>query len=530
MTHDEAFLQAIIENPDDDTPRLVYADWLDEHGDADRAEFIRVQCLQASLPWDDDRQSELLAREAQLLARHYEDWTAVCGDWPGQENKGSVSRFRRGFIESVWNTELSHFLEAAPALFTACPIRQLQMSLPPGKGLELAGCPYLGRLRLLRLFGRPADALQVCRSPHLGQLETLDLFGLESLDENDDGIPMGDEGIRELAAISGQGTPLPLRSLRCLGVGSNGLGDDALETLVASPLARTVTGLDLGGNDFTIEGLRLLVSSPWWRRLEELDLSHCFRNSREAGRLLAGGLGRSRLRALRMVSTLSESLVEALATAPTWGPLRALSLGHCRLDGGRLRLLLDCPHVAGLTVLRLSACGLGDAELELLAGCPRLCSLTELWVGNNLIGDRAAVALAESPYLKRLRRLDLKNTRIMEAGIAALARSANVEPLRHLSLHRVCSEAAVAEIARSPRLDHLYALHLGVRLTDDTALTLARSPFLRSLSHLRIDFVSQQLGGQLTETGRQALRQATHGVWGSRGVEERSEPFFSWEA
>ena len=43
MTHDDAFLQAIIENPDDDAPRLLYADWLEERGDP-RGEFIRVQC------------------------------------------------------------------------------------------------------------------------------------------------------------------------------------------------------------------------------------------------------------------------------------------------------------------------------------------------------------------------------------------------------------------------------------------------------------------------------------------------------
>lgn len=43
MTHDDAFLQAILEAPDDDTPRLIYADWLDEHGDPARAEFIRLQ-------------------------------------------------------------------------------------------------------------------------------------------------------------------------------------------------------------------------------------------------------------------------------------------------------------------------------------------------------------------------------------------------------------------------------------------------------------------------------------------------------
>jgi uncharacterized protein (TIGR02996 family) len=37
-------LRGIVENLDDDGPRLVYADWLDDHGDPERAEFIRVQC------------------------------------------------------------------------------------------------------------------------------------------------------------------------------------------------------------------------------------------------------------------------------------------------------------------------------------------------------------------------------------------------------------------------------------------------------------------------------------------------------
>src|SRR5262249_13022193 len=41
---EEAFVQDVRENPDDPAPRLVYADWLDENGDADRAEFIRLQC------------------------------------------------------------------------------------------------------------------------------------------------------------------------------------------------------------------------------------------------------------------------------------------------------------------------------------------------------------------------------------------------------------------------------------------------------------------------------------------------------
>ena len=84
MTHDEAFLQAMVETPDDDTPRLVYADWLEENGDADRAEFIRLQCELATLldishnPINDAAVSRLAAtprvRRLRVLA---------VGDWQG---------------------------------------------------------------------------------------------------------------------------------------------------------------------------------------------------------------------------------------------------------------------------------------------------------------------------------------------------------------------------------------------------------------------------------------------------------------
>lgn len=40
----ELLLEAIIREPEEDVRRLAYADWLDEHGQAARAEFIRVQC------------------------------------------------------------------------------------------------------------------------------------------------------------------------------------------------------------------------------------------------------------------------------------------------------------------------------------------------------------------------------------------------------------------------------------------------------------------------------------------------------
>jgi uncharacterized protein (TIGR02996 family) len=44
MNLDEAFMRDILENPEDDTTRLVYADWLEDHAEAERAEFLRLEC------------------------------------------------------------------------------------------------------------------------------------------------------------------------------------------------------------------------------------------------------------------------------------------------------------------------------------------------------------------------------------------------------------------------------------------------------------------------------------------------------
>ncbi|AMV30081.1 hypothetical protein VT84_37150 [Gemmata sp. SH-PL17] len=54
MSERAALLTAIRNHLDDDTPRLVYADWLDEHAVDDRdratAEFIRASCLGRNHP------------------------------------------------------------------------------------------------------------------------------------------------------------------------------------------------------------------------------------------------------------------------------------------------------------------------------------------------------------------------------------------------------------------------------------------------------------------------------------------------
>src|SRR2546430_17578585 len=69
-----AFLDRVCADPDDDAPRLIFADWLDERGDP-RGEFIPVQVALAQLSAGDRRRGPLLDREAALLARHHKTWS-----------------------------------------------------------------------------------------------------------------------------------------------------------------------------------------------------------------------------------------------------------------------------------------------------------------------------------------------------------------------------------------------------------------------------------------------------------------------
>jgi uncharacterized protein (TIGR02996 family) len=73
MREDDAFLRAILEEPDDDAPRLIYADWLEERGDP-LSDLLRFQCGLAALPEADPRRLEFLARAGAVLVKHWRDW------------------------------------------------------------------------------------------------------------------------------------------------------------------------------------------------------------------------------------------------------------------------------------------------------------------------------------------------------------------------------------------------------------------------------------------------------------------------
>lgn len=74
MDREQGFLDAIWEHPDDDVPRWIYADWLEEQGNP-RGEFIRIQCALAGTGLGESQRRELERRQQELLGKHEQTTT-----------------------------------------------------------------------------------------------------------------------------------------------------------------------------------------------------------------------------------------------------------------------------------------------------------------------------------------------------------------------------------------------------------------------------------------------------------------------
>jgi uncharacterized protein (TIGR02996 family) len=206
MNDGDALLAAILANPDDDTPRLVYADWLQERGDEERAEFIRIQCAIAV------REDEVAENRAtELTDRNRGKWLA------GLPQFAEVQwDFRRGFPE-VLTVEGDVFLQryaAFTGLTWPCCLSlyylgdahvrdlvsrewnprwvELELQEHPMAGVfyygsessqafaAIANCPQARQLRKLQfsLFALTSTAVEaLARSPYLDHLEQLRLEG-----------------------------------------------------------------------------------------------------------------------------------------------------------------------------------------------------------------------------------------------------------------------------------------------------------------------------------------------------------------
>jgi uncharacterized protein (TIGR02996 family) len=110
FTDEQPFLDAVFDRYADDRPRLVYADFLDDSGEPERAELIRVQLALSRLSEDDPRRPELCDRQAELLTRNRAAWTAHLAGLVVSVD------FRRGIHDSA-SVDAVTFLERGAELF-----------------------------------------------------------------------------------------------------------------------------------------------------------------------------------------------------------------------------------------------------------------------------------------------------------------------------------------------------------------------------------------------------------------------------
>lgn len=162
----QALYAAILADPSDDVPRLVYADFLEENGERERGEFIRVQVELAKcygcggtgrrrVKCQTNGREEWTEFDCNLGAKieRGKGWVGGCpanrrrerelldaheGDWAPQElgpfaaHSGSVFTFRRGFVDAV-ECPASAWLEHGPRLVREHPLSTVRLSgVEPG--------------------------------------------------------------------------------------------------------------------------------------------------------------------------------------------------------------------------------------------------------------------------------------------------------------------------------------------------------------------------------------------------------------
>jgi uncharacterized protein (TIGR02996 family) len=169
----DALLLAVCEAPDDDAPRLVFADWLTDNGDeAERAwgEFIRLECEWEKLPADDPRRPAVGTRSAELWNRYSRFWSEYL-----PRGVSDIHGFERGFPEQLC-CSARRFLQLGKRLFEITPVRRLDLTNVKGHVDAVLACEILSRLRgLLVSLVTGQDVVKIAACPHLANLTELHL-------------------------------------------------------------------------------------------------------------------------------------------------------------------------------------------------------------------------------------------------------------------------------------------------------------------------------------------------------------------
>ncbi len=482
MSHGDAFLQAVLAEPDDDAPRMIYADWLEERGDP-RGAFIRLQCVLQRLGPTDLARAGLEDEASELLHQHEDEWTAEL------QGIASTWRFRRGFVEEAVVSG-DNFLARGDDLFSGFPISCLRIQLNRTQAGAVAASPHLARLRTLDVTScwlRDRGVEELLASPHLKRVTALGLA------END----LEGPAVRALTASALMGRLAFLRLSK-----NASLGVSAARRLAHTPAAAALRTLDLSSTNIGPDGLRDLLASPHFKGLTSLFVRSIGTLS-WAGSLMAE-LTRSpvlpRLTALDLGGFRHGGLPQLLQS-PVLGRLTSLSLAGNDLGPETIRTLADSEHFSSLTALDLTGNSAGPEGLQALAASPRLARLRTLRLGGNGVRDAGARALTASPYLANLTELDLHKNGIGGPGVQVVAGSANFARLTALDLsENYVGLESIRSLATSGFMSRLAFLRLrSNQLDGEAARLLAGSPHLSRLETLDLD------GNALSDGGLYAL-------------------------
>jgi uncharacterized protein (TIGR02996 family) len=400
----------VARRPEDDALRLVVADQLEDRGERDRAELVRVQvalCREAP----GARATEALRwRERVLLARGEGPWSASLPRWEGARLQG----WERGFPVWLHARDLEALWRVAP-------------EVPPGiEGLALAtlGSPeLLSELPELPWLRRLVLASQWPRVP-LRQLLHSPLFAQELVELSLCHMDASSEELAELLQSP------RLARLRSLSLSNLAFRARDMPALVTSPSLGGLVSLELHGSHLSgtmlgREGLQRLLGWEVFPRLRSLSLSN---------------------------QELEAEGVRALLSAG--GALRSLSLGYDELRGMR-------PADDGgmrLTSLKTHQCELKDADLRALLASPALAGLVSLELSQNQFKDELFPILAAAPAWPGLRELRILGDYGRIRNVSALSQTDSGPGT--FALSHLPEKAEVLELARAPWWNEIRSLRL----------------------------------------------------------------------
>jgi uncharacterized protein (TIGR02996 family) len=174
-------IQGCAEALDDNAPRLILADWLEDHGLPERAELVRLQCRLADWVPDWQERQTLIARQYDLIATHQENWlgplTKLCHRV--EFVRGLCRVWVKGNVFAAPRSGKALTATRATALIEQVRVVECQDLAP------LAARPWVGWVPGLSLVGLDLDADAVApllNSSHLDHLVDLDLTGNRCLE------------------------------------------------------------------------------------------------------------------------------------------------------------------------------------------------------------------------------------------------------------------------------------------------------------------------------------------------------------